>query len=146
MTYLSSRTGDGLVQARQVAEHLEIPTDSALKILQTLARNGLIQSQLGRSGGYQFHRRPEDITLLEIVEAIDGPISAQVPIHGARQRVMAGTESLRRVYEHATRHVRAELERATVATLASETQAAGEPTSTHMMEAIVIGESLAAVA
>ncbi len=120
MTFLASQSGKGLVQARQVAEHLGIPTDSALKVLQTLTRQGLIQSQLGRSGGYQFVGDADTVTLLDIVEAIDGPISTQVPIEAARQRLVSSVEQLRRVYSYATERVRAELGLATLASLSPE--------------------------
>lgn len=68
------------VRARQVAEHLGIPTDSALKVLQTLARGGLLKSTLGRRGGYRPAFDPADVTLLQLVELIDGPIGAEVPV------------------------------------------------------------------
>ena len=118
MTFLARQSNAGLTQARQVAAHLGIPTDSALKILQTLARQGLIQSQLGRSGGYHMHREPQAITLLEVVEVIDGPIQAQLPIHGAREEVMEDLGELRTVYEQAAVQVRMALARVSIATLA----------------------------
>ncbi|MEM6333455.1 MAG: Rrf2 family transcriptional regulator [Planctomycetota bacterium] len=67
------------VQARQVAEHLGIPTDSALKVLQSLSRGGLLQSTLGRRGGYRPSAEAADATLRRIVELMDGPIVAEVP-------------------------------------------------------------------
>jgi len=70
------------VQARHVASALAVPTDSVLKILQSLARANVIDSHLGRSGGYSVHRACDDITLLEIVEAIDGPIVPSIALNG----------------------------------------------------------------
>ena len=80
MAYLSMQSDNGLVQARQVADQLGIPTDSALKILQTLARQGLIQSQLGRAGGYQLHRSAHEVTLLEVVDRAHGVFPAECPV------------------------------------------------------------------
>jgi len=68
------------MRARQVAEHLGIPTDSALKVLQTLARGGMLKSTLGRRGGYRPRVPVEDVNLLQLVELMDGPIAAEVPV------------------------------------------------------------------
>lgn len=68
------------MRAREVAESLGIPTDSALKVLQTLARGGLLKSTLGRRGGYRPNAGPEDVTLLQLVELMDGPVTAEVPM------------------------------------------------------------------
>ena len=73
MAFLARQSGGPLVQARQVAAYLDIPTDSALKVLQVLARQKLIDSQLGRTGGYQLTRSADDVTVLDVVEAIEGP-------------------------------------------------------------------------
>jgi Rrf2 family protein len=117
VAYLASRSHeDGPVQARQVAEHLGVPTDSALKVLQALARNNLIQSQLGRAGGYRLHRLPETITLLDIVEAIDGPIHPQVP--AGLSAPIGGVKLLANICQQASDSVRNELSRLTVAELA----------------------------
>ncbi|MEO0587872.1 MAG: Rrf2 family transcriptional regulator [Planctomycetota bacterium] len=74
--------GSQPVQARHVAEHLGIPTDSALKVLQSLSRGGLLQSTLGRRGGYRPAAGAAEATLLRIVELMDGPIVAEVPLDG----------------------------------------------------------------
>jgi Rrf2 family protein len=107
------------VQARQVADHLGIPTDSALKILQALARAGVLASRLGRAGGYRLSRPGGKITLLEIVEAIDGPVSGEMPALPATQHLATPVRLLREVCEHAARRLRHELGHVTVADLAA---------------------------
>ncbi len=79
VTYLARQTPGMVVQAKQVADHLEVPVDSALKVLQSLSRHRLIDSQLGRGGGYRLLLKPRQLTLLQIIEALDGPILAHVP-------------------------------------------------------------------
>jgi len=79
LAYLSTRRDEGPIQARQIADYLDIPVDSTLKILQALARHQVIRSQLGRSGGYVFHRDPKTLTLLQVVEAMDGPFEQALP-------------------------------------------------------------------
>lgn len=122
LAFLANRTEDGPTQARQVAEHLNIPVDSALKILQALARGQLIQSQLGRAGGYRLHHRPENVSLLEIVEVMDGPIAAQVPLTHAED-AGASIDLLEAACRQAATSLRSELSRYTVADLARQSDA-----------------------
>lgn len=96
----------GLVRAREVAAHLDIPVDSALKILQALCRRGLLQSQLGRGGGYQMCGPADSVTLLEVVEAIDGPIAAVTPVPENERTLSAGLDALRVSCERAVAEVR----------------------------------------
>jgi Rrf2 family protein len=56
----------------------DIPEHFVAKILQSLARAGLIDSQRGMNGGFTLAREPEEVTLLEIVEAIEGPTRLNV--------------------------------------------------------------------
>jgi len=57
---------------KNIAEESEIPTHFLAKILQQLARKGFLRSSKGPTGGFALRRPPEDITLLEIVDANDG--------------------------------------------------------------------------
>ena len=120
LAYLANRIGEGPVQARQIAGFLGIPTDSALKILQALSRGRLIQSQLGRAGGYRFHRPPADVSLLDIVETIDGPIAPQMPITDPDEGVLSSIDLLQTACQQAALGLRTELSRYTVADLAHQ--------------------------
>jgi Rrf2 family protein len=57
---------------KNIAEESEIPTHFLAKILQQLARKGFLRSSKGPTGGFALRKSPDDITLLEIVDAIDG--------------------------------------------------------------------------
>ena len=118
VAHLSKRQDEGYVQARQVAEYLSIPTDSALKVLQALARRGLIKSQLGRSGGYRLDREPGEVTLREIVEAVDGPIEAEVPIKLDGNGLDSPLEQIQRACNRVANSIRTELDRTSVSDLA----------------------------
>jgi len=65
---------DRPVQGRTVAGLCEIPFEYLLKILQLLTRGGILASERGRTGGFRLARLPGEITVLEIVETIQGPI------------------------------------------------------------------------
>lgn len=59
------------VLARQIAADLDIPFPFLAKILQTLAGEGVLESQRGRNGGFRLARNPERLSLFEIVEPFD---------------------------------------------------------------------------
>jgi len=64
--------GDGTVSADQIAYQLDIPKEFISKILQSLAKSDIIISQRGNAGGFKLGRDPENISLIDIVENIDG--------------------------------------------------------------------------
>lgn len=62
------------VAARTIARHQQIPLGYLLKVMQQLVRGGILLSQRGPQGGFILARPPGGITLLEIIQAIEGPI------------------------------------------------------------------------
>src|SRR4051795_8746429 len=73
-----ARVPDGkYAMVKNVAEQEEIPAHFLAKILQQLARKGLLRSSKGPTGGFALKRDASDIRLLEIVEALDGLSSYQ---------------------------------------------------------------------
>ncbi len=78
MLYLAKLKEDGNGQkaaTREIAEEKEIPPSFLAKIISQLSIAGLIRTSRGASGGVELAREPEKISLLEVVEAIDGPIT-----------------------------------------------------------------------
>jgi len=73
MTVMASRA-DALHSAAELAElaHLEAPT--VAKLLKPLAAAGLVEGFRGARGGYRLARPPQDISLADVVEAMEGPI------------------------------------------------------------------------
>ena len=66
---------DGAHPARDLALQTQIPEPTASKVLKKLARAGVVISQRGAKGGYALARRPEQIGVNEVIEAIEGPIA-----------------------------------------------------------------------
>ncbi len=68
--------GDGRrAPAAEIAREQSIPPIYVSKVLQALCRAGLLDSTPGRTGGTSLARQAEDISLLEVIEAVDGPVS-----------------------------------------------------------------------
>ena len=70
--------------AKDIAEAYHIPPQLLAKILQTLARAGILVSHAGANGGYALARPATDISAFEVIRAIDGPlfITSCITIHG----------------------------------------------------------------
>ena len=70
--------------AKDIAEAYHIPPQLLAKILQTLAKAGLLVSHAGTNGGYALARPSSEITAFEVIRAIDGPlfITSCITIHG----------------------------------------------------------------
>ena len=73
MKHLASAPA-GAASAREIARTYGIPSPLLAKILQKLARNGLLHSAHGTNGGYKLARDPRTISALEVIRTIDGPM------------------------------------------------------------------------
>ena len=71
-TIYLAESGDGPHLARDIAKALDVPAQYLAKILQDLARHGLLVSAKGRGGGFRLALPASQIELLQVVRAIDG--------------------------------------------------------------------------
>ncbi|TMM01172.1 MAG: Rrf2 family transcriptional regulator [Actinobacteria bacterium] len=71
------RSGDGPVPIGELARRREIPVQFLEQLFAALRRAGVLRSQRGVKGGYAFAREPGEITVLEIVELLDGPLGRE---------------------------------------------------------------------
>src|SRR5262245_33884013 len=67
--------GPGAASAREIAEHYDIPIELLAKILQRLARRGLLTSHQGTRGGYSLARPASVISIADVIQAVDGPLT-----------------------------------------------------------------------
>lgn len=72
--YLSRLPWGEVVEARIIAEQEHIPMRFMLKILRMLTRAGIVESYRGVGGGYALAKMPREITLRDVVEAVEGPV------------------------------------------------------------------------
>jgi Rrf2 family protein len=69
--------GAGPVPIGEIARRRDIPVQFLEGLFATLRRAGILQSQRGVKGGYSFARPPEELTVLEVVEALEGTLGAE---------------------------------------------------------------------
>ncbi len=111
LTHLAGRRGS-VVSVREIAEHYSVPRRLLAEVLKDLVRTGHVESQRGASGGYSLSRPAAQITLGEVVAAIEGrpsiascesleflkSVSCEVeprcPIKSPIQRIRSGLWSL----------------------------------------------------
>ena len=74
LKHLALQGEKGLASAKEMGAAYRIPVPVLSKVLQKLAREGFLISEQGTNGGYRLARSPREITALEVIRAIDGPI------------------------------------------------------------------------
>ncbi|HLM30337.1 MAG TPA: Rrf2 family transcriptional regulator [Solirubrobacterales bacterium] len=95
-----ARAGARPVPIAQVAERRGMPVQFLEQLFSTLRRDGLLQSQRGVKGGYTLARPPEEITVLEVVQALDGRVGEEGREAGGIWK--EGVEALRDVFRSTT--------------------------------------------
>jgi Rrf2 family protein len=111
--------GDGPVKGERISQAQGIPLKFLENILLELRHHGLVQSQRGSEGGYWLARPPEEITLAEVIRAVEGPLAN---VRGARPETLeyeGNAEPLRDVWVAVRANLRAVLESVTLADIAA---------------------------
>ena len=75
MRHLAARADREAVSAREVAETYGIPPELLAKVLQKLVRTNILESHHGIRGGYALAKPAKNITVADVIQAIDGPLS-----------------------------------------------------------------------
>jgi Rrf2 family protein len=116
---LAAAPGDAPVKAERIAEAQGIPRKFLENILQTLRQAGIVESRRGPEGGHLLARPADEITVADVIRAVDGPI---VGIGGRPPETLTyegPAASLREIWVAARASLRAVLERVTLADLAA---------------------------
>ena len=110
---IANRDDGRPVSAEELGNLQEIPHGFLQAILADMRRAGIVASQRGQSGGWRFARRPADVSVADVIRAVDGPL---VSVYGLRPEAVSYNESaevlqhvwiaarssLRDVFEHVT--------------------------------------------
>lgn len=118
MIYLASSAEEGPVSAREISEQQEIPAKFLEQLFVGLRKAGLVNAVRGARGGFALARTPDQINVLEIVEALEGPLVATV-CEGDRGLICGrgGACAASAVWNRATKALREVFETATLAEL-----------------------------
>ena len=115
---LAARAGQGPVKGDVIAAAQGIPLKFLENILGEMKKSGILASQRGAVGGYWLAKPAEEITVADVIRAVEGPLA---DVRGQRPEVLAfegAAESLRDVWLAVRVNLRSVLERVTVADVA----------------------------
>jgi len=91
-----ARSGDRPLSVKELAERRDIPDQFLEQLFSTLRRSGLLTSHRGSKGGYTLSRPADEITVLEVVQALDGKVGQEADEAGG---IWAdGVGALRKVF------------------------------------------------
>jgi len=117
--YIAKHQRQKTVLSQAISKEYDIPLEYLLKILQQLVRANVLRSKRGPRGGFSLARTPNKITMLQIIEAVEGPIAGQLNL--AEQ---AGGEKFsvraERVYQKAVAQARAVLDKTKLSALVQD--------------------------
>jgi Rrf2 family protein len=116
---LAVAAGDKPMTAERIAKAQEIPLNFLLKILSELKRARIVRSHRGAEGGYQLARPAREITVADVIRAVEGPLAS---VHESRPEEITyrgPAEPLQDVWIAVRANLRAVLESVTIADLAT---------------------------
>jgi Rrf2 family transcriptional regulator, iron-sulfur cluster assembly transcription factor len=131
MTYLAGFPEGHVVFVRDICEAQDIPESFLAKILQSLVRDGLAVSQRGARGGFGLARPATEISMRDIVEAVDGPVALNQCVLWPESCERSGDCAAHKAWVRAQEQMMAVLDTVTLSSLAAERAAvtAREPVS-----------------
>jgi Rrf2 family protein len=129
MIYLAGLPVGKIAALQDLSTTLHVPREFLAKILKVLAERGLLRSSRGAHGGYQLARPPAQISFLEVIEAVEGPVQLNVCLdHKDRCDVSAGC-TMYHVWKAGQERMLELYRRTTLAELASQPEATVSPIS-----------------
>jgi Rrf2 family protein len=118
VVFIAQNCKDGLVMAKKISEAYSLPAEYLLQVMQKLVRAGILISKKGPRGGSNLARPAKEITMLEIIEAIDGPVI--VPMNLAEQTGKPFAKKIEKVFLNVSEAMKASLAKVTLADLAGK--------------------------
>ena len=115
VAYMAAQKTDKPIASHHIAAARGIPERFLLKVLKPLVSARVLLSIKGPNGGYRLARKPDDITMLEILEAVDGPIRGQAPLTDERNGSL--TNKLESICKQSADQVRKHLEKVRISDL-----------------------------
>jgi Rrf2 family iron-sulfur cluster assembly transcriptional regulator len=114
--YITKHQSKKTILSQDISNQYDIPLEYLLKILQQLVRANVLHSKRGPRGGFSLARPANKITMLEIIEAVDGPMIGQLNLSEQASGEKFGAKA-EQVYEKAVAQARNTLEKAKVSSL-----------------------------
>jgi len=91
--YIAKHQEEKIVMSQSISKEYDIPLEYLLKILQQSVRGNILRSKRGPRGGFSLARPPKKITMLQIIEAVDGPMVNQLNLREQAPREKFSTRA-----------------------------------------------------
>src|SRR5437879_3446023 len=122
MIHLAGIQTGKIVSLQDLATTLHLPREFLAKILKVLAARGLVRSARGAHGGYQLARPPREISFLEVIEAVEGPVQLNVCLDHKDRCDVSSSCTMYHVWKAGQDRMLEVYRRTTMAELASPTE------------------------
>lgn len=103
--YIAQHQDQKIILSQDISKQYNIPLEYLLKILQQLVRANVLRSKRGPRGGFSLARPPQKITMLQIIEAVDGPMVSQLNLTEQTRRTKFSVRA-DKIYEEAVSQAR----------------------------------------
>jgi Rrf2 family protein len=117
---LAMQTGAAPIQAKAIARRQGIPARFLEQVLHAMKKAGLVSSQRGAQGGYVLTKKPSDVSVAEILEALEGPFLRMSEMNGRLHPTTKSQALLAKVWDRVYEAERQVLEGITVEELAGQ--------------------------
>ena len=107
------------MNARELASHVDLPLPVVSKVLKALTRANILESQRGTKGGYSLAREPDELTVAEMIAALDGPLALTQCSQGPSVCALEATCSIKNPWQVINHVVQNSLASITLADLPS---------------------------
>ena len=115
-----SKEPQRITTVNEIAKPMHIPKSFLAKILQSLVKAGIVESTRGVKGGFQLVRKLKEITLLDVIEAIEGPVAMNRCAIDKRMCSLSNTCSVHPVWVELRKECERRLRRCDFASLAAQ--------------------------
>ncbi len=123
VVYMSMQSHGSIVVIPEVAREMDVPVGFLARIFQSLSRAGIVISHRGKKGGYSMARKPEEVTLRDVVEAVEGDIKLNICLDGYNACDRMDFCPVRKELANVQKDLIASLDRTNFATLAAQEKA-----------------------
>lgn len=114
--YIARHKDQKIILSQDISKQYDIPLEYLLKILQQLVRANVLRSKRGPRGGFSLARPPQKITMLQIIEAVEGPMVGQLNLAEQTHRTKFSVRA-DKIYEKAVAQARAVFQKAKLSNL-----------------------------
>jgi Rrf2 family protein len=112
-------SGDGPTKGERIAQAQQIPPNFLENILSDLRNAGIVASRRGADGGYWLARPAAEVSLADVIRAVDGPLANVRGVRSEQVEYSGSAEGLREVWVAVRASLRGVLEKVTLADLAA---------------------------